>query len=168
MATAKQPTFPKKIKNLLGDVHSIAKAKAMITKHGKDLELTGWYVDSDLRKRRQKLEVKILTILKEFQDEMTNHNWVEFIETTDAGHSVLMQHIDEIYDQMHAINEEYSKYTTFLYIVKNTKDELDDKSETLSSALNHMKFTEKNLHHLELGGYDSTQLRKAMYWDGWL
>lgn len=167
MSSSATPHFPEEIRLLLGDVHSIAKAKDILTKHGKRLELSGWYIDSDLRKRRQKLEVKILTILKEFQPQMEHHNWVKFIETTDTGHAVLMQHIDILYAQMHAINEEYVKYSTFLNKVEDTESELEVKSETLSSALNHMEYTEKNLHRLFRNDYAAHQLCGTMYWDGW-
>lgn len=167
MASSATPHLPVKIRLLLGDVHSIAKTKDILTKHGKSLELNGWYIDSDLRKRRQKLEVKILTILKEFQPQMEHHNWVKFIETTDTGHTVLMQHIDILYTQMHAINEEYDKYSTFLNKAENAETELEEKRKTLTSAFVHMKFTEKNLHYLAGDDYESHRLRGVMHWNGW-
>jgi len=160
-------SFPERLKALLGDVHSISKAKEKLAKHGKALELSGWYIDSDLRKRRQKLEVKILTILKEFQDQIEHRNWVKFIEASDAGHATLKPHIDELYDQMHEINLEYDKYVTYLGMNELMKYELEEKSETLSSALDHMKFTEKYRHLTYGNDYEGHQLRSAMNWNGW-
>lgn len=159
--------FPIELKKLLGDVHSISESKAKLSKHAKSLELTGWRIDADLRKRRQKLEVKIFTILKEFQDSMVYRNWVKFIETSSAGHTTLEPHIDELTEQMCAIAAEYKKYTYFLDDIKDTKKTFDEQSETLSSALNHMKFTEKYRHLTYGDDYDAYKFRSAMTWSGW-
>ena len=169
MADKKTP-FPDWLKPLLGDVHAISEAKAEITAFGKSLELTAWRLDSDLRKRRKKLETKILTILKAFQDQMEHHNWVKFIETSTDGHETLNPHVDALYEEMHSIKEEYTKLTSFLDDHNYMKKKLEEKEETLTSALNHMKFTEKHLHYLgssKYDDYDSGQIRRAMYWDGW-
>lgn len=99
----------------MDDIYSINEAKEKLGKHGKTLGLSGWHIDSDLRKRRQKLEVKILTILNAFQDKIEHRNWVKFIESSDAGHATLKPHINELYKQMHAIAEEYEKYSRAHY-----------------------------------------------------
>lgn len=163
----KQVPFPVKLKRLLGDAHTISDLKARLTEHAKSLDLNGWRIDADLRKRRQKLEVKILTILKEFQGSMVDHNWVKFIETSSAGHATLMQRIDELTTQMSDILHEYNKYTIFLDDIKDTKKTFDEQSETLSSALDHMKFTEKYRHRTYGDDYEAHQLRPAMDWNGW-
>jgi vacuolar-type H+-ATPase subunit I/STV1 len=66
MANDKKTPFPEWLRNFLGDVHAIAKMKDQIAKHSKTLGLTGWHLDSDLRKQRKKLEDRILTILGYF------------------------------------------------------------------------------------------------------
>lgn len=167
MTSSVTPVLPEKIRLLLGEVHSIAKAKDILTKHGKSLELNAWYIDSDLRKRRQKLETKILTILKEFQPQMEHHNWVKFIESTDAGHAVLTQHINALYEQLREICVEYDKYTTFIGHVDVIEFVLEEKDETLSSALDHMKFTEKYRHLTYGDDYTAHNARSMMNWSGW-
>lgn len=169
MSAAAATPFPAWLKPLLKDVHSISEAKADIVKHGRSLDLSGWYIDSDLRKRRQKLETRILTILKPFQDQMQHHNWVAFVESSTLGHATLQPHIESLYEEMHDIKCEYVKYTDFLSQVKFTSSELEKKEATLEDARQHMKFTEKHLHYLnsDHDDYTARQIRKSMYWDGW-
>ena len=163
----KTVSFPVELKKLLGDAHTISDLKARLSEHAKSLELNGWRIDADLRERRRKLEVKILTILKEFQGSMIDNNWVKFIETSSAGHATLMKRIDELTTQMSDILYEYNKYTAFLDDIKDTKKTLDAQSETLSNALDHMKFTEKYRHRTYGDDYEAHQLRSAMNWKGW-
>jgi hypothetical protein len=166
-ASSSATPFPEWLKPLLGDVHSISEAKKKITKHGKALELSGWHIDASLRERRRRLEDKISTILTPFHDQMEHRNWVKFIESSNAGHATLKPHINDLYKQMNDISEEYNKYVSFLDVIKDTTRELENKSETLSSALSHMKFTEKYRHLTYGDDYDAHQLRSAMNWDGW-
>lgn len=171
MADDKSRPLPDWLKPLLGDVHAISDAKAEITAFGKSLELIAWHLDSDLRKRRQKLETKILTILKAFQDQMEHYNWVKFVETSDSGHETLSPYVDELYEEMHFIKEEYKKLIDFLDKYNDMKKDLESKDETLASALDHMKFVEKNVGNLgssKYDNYETRQIRKTMYWDGWM
>ncbi len=173
-ASSAATPFPKWLKPLLGCAHYISEAKEDIAKHSKKLELSGWHLDAGLRERRRKLEVKILTILKPFHDQMENQNWVKFIESSVAGHDILKPRIEELTQQMSAIDTEYRKYLIFLQEIEETKRELeetkremDEQSGTLCSALDHMKFTEKYRHLTYGDDYDAHQLRSAMDWKGW-
>lgn len=163
--------FPEWLKPLLGDVHFISEAKAKISKHSEKLGIAGWHIDAELRRRRQKLEVKILTILKAFDSQIEHGNWVKFIEFSGAGHATLEPHITELYEQMHAITEEYRKYIDFLTCTKNMTREFDAQSATLCSALDHMKFTEKYRHdshdYYSEDAYAKKFMRQHMKWDGW-
>jgi hypothetical protein len=160
--------FPEWLKQFLGDVHSISKAKKIFAKHAEQVEIS-WKLDEPLCRKRQKLEQRILKILEAFIDQMQHHNWVDFIESSTAGHETLKPHIDSLYDEMHTIKCEYEKYTDFLAKWESIKKELEEKEATLEDALQHMKFTEKHLHYLDSDkdDYTTRQIRKSMYWDGW-